>query len=213
MNRILQTTSLGTMTNPYSDSPTHFGQIKSRPKIFGIGTLRTGTTSLGSALEILGYNHTHKNREKLLRHVKENQLGRVYQWVDQHDSFEDWPWPLIYRELDARYPGSRFILTVRESEVDWLRSIVRYSEWIGPTRGREMFFGYGMPTGHESEYLARYREHNQQVRDHFRGRPDQLLQVCWGKGDGWEQLCNYLDLPIPDAPFPKRNVGTDPIRK
>lgn len=52
---------------------------KTRTKIFGIGNLRTGTTSLGSALEILGYKHTHKNRETLLQYVKANELDKVYQ--------------------------------------------------------------------------------------------------------------------------------------
>jgi hypothetical protein len=182
-------------------------------KIFGIGTLKTGTTSLGAALSILGFNHTHKNREKLLRHVREKKMEPVYRWVDRHDSFDDWPWPLVYRELDARYPGSRFILTVRTRETAWLDSMVRHSEWVGPTRGREMFFGSSAPVGHEREYLARYREHITEVREHFRGRPDQLLEISWGKGDEWQRLCDFLGVPIPDVPFPKINTGANPIHK
>lgn len=186
---------------------------RSRAKVFGIGTLKTGTTSLGAALSILGCNHTNKNRQKLLRYVRASEMGPVYKWVDRHDSFEDWPWPLIYRELDARFPGSRFILTVRAHESDWLKSMVGLSERVGPTRGREMFFGYSMPAGHENEYLERYRAHTREVRRHFRGRPNQLLEISWGKGDEWERLCGFLDLPMPDVPFPKLNTSADPIRK
>ena len=184
-----------------------------KPKIFGIGTLRTGTTSLGSAMEILGYKHTHAKRNALLRHVKANNLTRVFRWVDQHDSFEDWPWPLIYRELDERYRNSRFILTVRRDDESWLKSIVKYSAFIGPSPGREMFFGYSMPTGHEAEYVARYREHNQRVRDYFKGRPGKLLVVCWENGDEWQKLCKFLGVRVPHSPFPRRNTGTKPIRK
>lgn len=76
-----------------------------------------------------------------------------------------------------------------------------------------MFFGYSMPTGHESTYLARYREHNQAVRDYFRDRPGKLLEVCWGNGGEWQKLCDFLGLHIPNLPFPKKNTGTNPIRK
>lgn len=44
-------------------------------KIFGIGTLKTGTTSLGRALEILGFNHTHDNREYLLKQVQPRTMA------------------------------------------------------------------------------------------------------------------------------------------
>lgn len=220
MDRNAQANSLATSADSFVWSPSHAWRERSNPerkksraKIFGIGALKTGTTSLGAALSILGSNHTHKNREKLLRCVRAKDMDPVYEWVDRHDSFEDWPWPMIYRELDTQYPGSRFILTVRAHESDWLKSIVRFCERVGPTRGREMFFGHSMATGHEQEYLTRYREHAREVRAHFRGRPDQLLEVCWGGGDEWAKLCGFLDVPIPDVPFPKKNTASDPVRK
>lgn len=175
--------------------------------------MRTGTTSLGTALKTLGFRHTHARRNALLRQVKANKLDQVFAWAEQYDSFEDWPWPLIYEQLDARFPASRFILTVRSDEQAWLRSIVKFSRWVGPTPGREMFFGHAMPTGHEHEYLVRYRAHNQAVREHFRGRPGKLLEISWGAGDEWERLCEFLGTNVPDRPFPVRNTSAAPIRK
>jgi Sulfotransferase domain len=30
-------------------------------------------------------------------------------------------------------------------------------------------------------------------------------------GDGWDKLCPFLGLDIPDTPFPKSNVGAAPV--
>ena len=190
-----------------------FFRNKSRAKVFGVGTLKTGTTSLGSALEMLGFRHTHDNRERLLKQIQAGNLESVFHWVDRHESFEDWPWPLIYRELDARYPDSRFILTTRANEDVWLKSMVRHAEKFGPTQGRRLFFGYKMPHKHEADYVARYRQHNQEVRDYFKGRPGKLLEVCWEKGHGWRELCSFLNMAAPDAPFPKVNTAVDRLNK
>ena len=47
-------------------------------------------------------------------------------------------------------------------------------------------------------------EHERRVRAHFAGRPDDLLVMDITAGDGWEQVCPFLGLPVPDAPFPRR---------
>ena len=31
------------------------------------------------------------------------------------------------------------------------------------------------------------------------------MNIC--AGDGWERLCEFLDVPVPDVPFPRENVG------
>jgi hypothetical protein len=190
-----------------------FSKPKKPYKVFGIGTLRTGTTSLGAALQILGCKHTHARRDYLLKCVDQGRLEQVFRWVERHDSFEDWPWPLIYQDLDKRYPGSKFILTTRADDATWLESIKRHAKWTGPTPGRKMFFGHEMPHGHEKQYLQSYREHNDLVRDHFRGRFNSFLEVCWEKGDGWPELCRFLGEPVPDKSFPKLNSSANRLKK
>lgn len=179
------------------------------PKVFGIGLIKTGTTSLGEALSILGYNHTHQNRECLLREVSEARLRRVFRWVDRFDSFEDWPWPLIYKQLDRAYPASKFILTVRDNDRIWYESVCRHHRVFGPTFGRRLFFGRGSPIDSRDRYLRRYREHNSRVMEHFADRPDKLLTVCWERGDAWQELCDFLEAPVPDLDFPLLNTAQD----
>jgi hypothetical protein len=121
------------------------------------------------------------------------------------DAVQDNPWPLLYRELDAELPGSRFILTVRPTDA-WWQSVAGHfggrstpmREWIyGP--------GAGDPSGHEAVYRARYERHNAEVRTHFADRPGDLLVLRLVEGEGWPELCAFLDRPVPDAPFPHTN--------
>lgn len=70
-------------------------------KIFGIGWAKTGTTTLGECLRLLEYRHT-SHRFDLVRHLPSRNLEPIFDVVDEFDSFEDWPWILLYRELDER---------------------------------------------------------------------------------------------------------------
>jgi hypothetical protein len=42
--------------------------------------------------------------------------------------------------------------------------------------------------------------------------PAQRL-VVWKPGDGWEPICEALNLPVPDEPFPHANSADDFIEK
>lgn len=84
-----------------------------RPKIFGIGLSKTGTTSLAHALEILGYRT--KDYPGLSRYRAGDLSSVDLAVVDAYDALTDTPIPSFYRELDQRYPGAKFILTVRAS--------------------------------------------------------------------------------------------------
>lgn len=176
-------------------------------KVVGIGFARTGCTTLGAALQTLGYKHC-RTRMDLLYHVLKGDDGAVDELVriaSKYDSFSDWPWSLIYPALDAAFPGSRFILTIRNDD-PWLRSyrgmIERGKRTPKLDRTRRYLFGSENPT--DVDLLSAYRSHNESVRDYLRGRTS-LLEVDWTHGDGWEKLCAFLGKPVPDAPFPHEN--------
>ena len=177
-------------------------------KIFGIGLNKTGTTTLGVCFKHFGYRHTTSNLE-LTQCVERGELEPVFAHADQYDSFEDWPWPLIYRELDERYPGSKFVLTTRRDGEAWVNSLKRHALLTGPTEFRRIAYGHTMPDGHEAEHIALYERHNQEVRDYFRDRPDDFLEVCWETGSGWAEICAFLGEEVPDLPVPHTNRSAD----
>ena len=52
-------------------------------------------------------------------------------------------------------------------------------------------------------WMYQYELHNAAVRQLV---PEQQLLV-YKTGEGWQRLCQFLDQPVPDTPFPKENVG------
>jgi hypothetical protein len=166
-------------------------------RIFGVGVHRTGTSSVARALSILGFRTSHWSRhEQIMADVQAgNYRLRV---MESLDAVLDFPIPVLYRELDAAFPGSRFILTVRDQR-EWLASAEEHTRSRSLLPEEVMF--YGADTFNGDEALNRYREHNQRVIDHFSGRPN-LLVLDVSAGEGWERLAPFCDRPVPALPFP-----------
>lgn len=175
------------------------------PKVFCIGFHKTGTTSMGLALQMLGYRVTGS-----LGTRDPEIADRVHTLVDatvpRFDAFQDNPWPVLYQYLDQKYPGSQFILTVRSPE-SWIRSQVRdFAHKKTPMR--QWIYGAGCPAGNEEIYLARYRRHNEEVQAYFANRPQEFLLMDLPAGDGWDKLCAFLGKPMPAESFPRANPAS-----
>ena len=80
--------------------------MKELNKIFGIGYSKTGTTSLTKALRILGYNALHFPIHTMKHSSEKLNLRYEKLW---RQAYSDTPIPLFYKELDKRFPGSKFI--------------------------------------------------------------------------------------------------------
>jgi hypothetical protein len=133
----------------------------------------------------------------------------AHELVPKYDVFLDNPWPILYKDLDEKYPGSKFILTLRSTE-SWIKSVVNYFG-NDHTPMREWIYGQGRgcPKGNEGIYVARYETHNREVQDYFRNRPGDLTVLRLTEGDGWEKLCPFLGTPIPPVAFPHLNRAAD----
>jgi hypothetical protein len=176
-------------------------------KVVGIGLPKTGTTSLGYCLRRFGYKHQTYDMD-LAAKVKRNQIDEVMKEAEKHESFEDWPWFMLYKEFDQTFPNSKFILTTRKDTATYVRSLqghheregIRRADFVKPHWWDEVF---GVePADWDYDYSARrYEQHNRAVLDYFAGRTD-LLVVCWENGDGWAQLSRFLNKRIPNEPFP-----------
>ena len=176
------------------------------PKVFCIGFQKTGTTSLESALKILGYRvKSVFGRELPIEILRRDYVRMGLQIARDYDAVQDMPWPLMYRELDTAFPGSKFILTWREPD-RWLKSIVSHFG-ANPNVLQQLTYGDDapFPVGHEDHYRQVYEAHNAEVRAYFRDRPADLLEINLSHGDGWEKLCAFLAMPVPGVPFPREN--------
>jgi hypothetical protein len=179
------------------------------PKVFCIGFHKTGTTSLATALRTLGYRVTGPNGVKD-PDIERNVHAMAERLVGKYGAFQDNPWPILYKHLDERYPGSRFILTVRKP-ASWIKSQVGHFG-TKDTPMRQWIYGVGHPEGNESIYLERYEAHNREVLEHFEDRPDDLLIMDLAGGDGWEELCSFLGKDSPAIPFPHSNQARHRIQ-
>jgi len=181
-------------------------------KVIGVGFQKTGTSSLREALKILGYRVKDTSVRPLIPILK-GDYNKVLHLIRNYDALEDTPWYMIYKELDVRIPGSKFILTLRDEE-SWYKSVSRHigllrnpnHEWI---YGR----GKGLPMEHKENTLRVYNQHINEVIEYFKDRPSDLLVVDFTKYSGWELLCDFLGKEIPEVPFPRANIWQDKKKK
>lgn len=180
------------------------GRANARPKVFGIGFHKTGTSSLKRALGQLGYKVTGPNNNHD-PDIGDTYLDHARAISRKFDAFQDNPWPLVYREMDEMWPDAKFILTTRDPE-SWVSSLQRYfGESETPMRELIYGAGRGSPLGNEAHYIATMEAHRQAVLAHFEGRPGKLLVLDIVGGAGWAPLCDFLGHPVPDSPFPHAN--------
>jgi hypothetical protein len=176
-----------------------------KTKVFGIGFHKTGTTSLAKALSILGYRVTGPNGVGD-PDIAKNVYAMAFDLVDKFDAFQDNPWPILYRELDNKFPASKFVLTIRPT-MAWIKSIENhFGEENTPMR--RWIYGVGHPRGNEGIYIDRYERHNREVVEYFNGRANDFMILDITRGEGWEKLCPFLDIPIPSVPFPCANTAS-----
>lgn len=183
--------------------------VEQRNKVFCIGLNKTGTTSVGDALKILGFNRFGWRpgiSAQLVNRWHEGNFSPFTQVIEDHDAFEDLPWPLVFKELEERYPDAKFILTYRSNEEAWLSSIQKHIERGSRWLGHFLIYGSYDPQNDQDLYIQRYNRHNDDVRNYFASKPGKLIELCFENGDGWDKLCNFLGISeVPVVPFPHSN--------
>lgn len=177
------------------------------PKVFGIGISRTGTTSLSKALRRLGYDSIHAPLCVIKR--VDGRIVLNKEAVMRYEALADITVAFMYKELDAAFPGAKFILTVRDVE-KWLLSMRRVRK-VRPIihlipKVHQLFSeAFGEHYLYDEDAMrAAFLRHTNEVQDHFKGRSN-LLVMDFAAGDGWEKLCHFLSQPVPDESFPHNN--------
>lgn len=177
-------------------------------KIFCVGLNKTGTTSLGDALEAMQYRRFGWDPgpcSKLLLNWYESRFEKFVETALRYDAFEDLPWPLVFKQMDDVFPNAKFILTIRKSSEEWLDSMQVHIERINVRWfGHKLVYGSFDPVADARMYLDVYENHNRAVREHFSGRDGKLLEIVVGSGTEDTSLANFLGIP-PIGSFPHAN--------
>jgi hypothetical protein len=173
-----------------------------KQKVFCIGWHKTGTTTMGWALHELGFKVVGA-RLDLSESLLQSDSSFALELSKEFEAFQDVPWAMLYKELDKTYPGSKFVLTIRE-EQSWLKSASKHFS-SNYSAMREWIYGNGVLKGNEELYLERYRAHYKNVYLYFQGREKDILVFDFNAGNGWEELCGFLGLAVPNKKFPHAN--------
>lgn len=181
-------------------------------KIFGIGLPKTGTASLDRALTELGFKVTGPNKS-VLATLMSGDLKPTLALSQEYDAFQDWPWPLVYKKMNELYgENSKFILTIRSSAESWFKSLCDHAmQYRTPFQKHAIFYGYYLPFGREKEHIKFYNSHNASVIQYFKDNniEHRLLVISFDSGEGWTELCNFLNVSIPTRTFPHANRRAD----
>ena len=174
-------------------------------KVFAIGAAKTATTSLSLALKKLSFKHKPYDLALSNKVYVSGDYETIFCEVEKYNSFDDGPWNRgeFYKLLDQRFPNSKFILTIREP-ADWVESHEKhFSSNSNVLRiGPELWIN----DYDKQQNIDLYQKRNEQVLEYLKNRPGQLLVINICNDEGWEKLCSFLGLSVPDIPFPLANV-------
>ncbi len=188
--------------------------------VIGAGFGRTGTMSLKVALEQLGLGPCYHMVEVFKNPSACSWWERAAEgeadWpriFEGYASTVDWPSATFYAELAQVYPESKVILTLRDPKA-WVAStqatIFSLDPADPPTDFDRMaskvvgrLFDQRM---HDEDHLAAvFERHNAEV---VRRIPPERLLV-YEVAQGWEPLCAFLGVPVPETPMPRTNTTAE----
>ncbi len=194
-------------------------------KIVGAGFGRTGTLSLKSALERLGFGPCYHMFEVVERpaHIEmwhRLAFGGSMDWDLLFKDFQsavDWPAARYWRELADYYPDAKVLLSVRDPEA-WYKSVtdtiyrgltMRIPDKAPEPRklqtamARKIVLEDTFDGRFEDKAyaIAVFNRHNQTVRNSI----DPARLLVFDAKEGWAPLCRFLGVAQPDEPFPRLN--------
>jgi len=202
--------------------------------VIGAGLSRTGTQSTRLALkQLLGSDCYHgwtliEERDDHHQHFYKALRGEATKedWREVLKDYKaglDLPINLFYKELMEVFPEAKVLLTVRDP-MSWyisvrdsigrfhnIENLWPYSWFLsfagkkgGTDVVREMSLkqgAYAAVNAGEESGVKFWEDHVKDVIEHV---PREKLLV-WNVKEGWGPLCQFLDVPVPDAPFPRLN--------
>jgi len=173
--------------------------------VFGIGQSKTGSTSLAEAMPMLGY----KTKDQVFDLAEVDAPASALTDPNQRYYYKITPIARAYSDVDKRFPGAKFILTVRDVD-GWLKSAARqFRNDVEPDSpgAKRRLENFGATVFDEAKFRESFHRHIAEVKEYFKGRPKDLLVIDICGGQGWGELCKFLGEKTPALPFPKENVS------
>lgn len=202
-------------------------------KVIGAGLPRTATLSQHAAMEILGFKPVYhmatlfeRGQGGDWREVLDGKRSAA-ELLSSYDATVDWPGSYYTKDLAEAFPEAKIVLSERDPEV-WAQSMVKtiwglfyadslmrhlsdarmcidpgwrsYLEMMNEMWHNAGLFDDGANT--TPEHLAQaFVRRNEELKAAL---PAERVLV-WAAKDGWEPLCAFLEVPVPDQPFPQIN--------
>jgi Sulfotransferase domain len=202
-------------------------------KLIGAGLPRTATLSQKIALEMLGFGPCYHMVDVLsdLDRVRQwsDALAGNANWDEIFSGFQstvDWPGSFHYRQLIDAYPDAKVLLSVRSGE-SWVRSMneticgLHYGDtmmrdlssararidpgWRGFVDLMKAMLGASGLLEYENGSVTALADAMERHNEDVKHASERVL--VWSAADGWEPLCEFLEVPVPDVPFPRTNDG------
>jgi hypothetical protein len=204
-------------------------------QIIGAGFGRTGTASLKLALERLGYSKCYHMSELIqnpeqVKYWQTLQAGKEPDWNDLFKGYKatvDFPGCMYYKQMMVKYPDAKVILTMRDADKWWqsahdtiysasantrMRVVMRIMGFFLPKLKRmSRVFDFANTVIWEKMFSGRFldKEFAKPIFNKFNEEviasvPKDKLLIFEVK-QGWEPLCTFLNVPVPNEPFPKVN--------
>jgi hypothetical protein len=207
-------------------------------RLIGAGLPRTATLSQKLGLEVLGLGPCYHMVEVLkdLR-IAEDWFDALEGHADWDRIFAgypatvDWPAAFFYKELIDYYPDAKVLLSVRDAD-GWARSM--YDTLWGIVHGDTLMHDLSLARYRIDPLWRRYTDFMRAMFDKsglFTAMTDGVESgeiamamdqwnaeviatvpadrlLVWRAEDGFGPICDFLDLPVPEAPFPWEN-GSD----
>ena len=197
-------------------------------EVIGAGFGRTGTHSLGLALEKLGFGPCY-NLHEVAKNPGHREFwinamdGKSIDWVSLFRAYKsavEWPGVTFFDEIIQQVPKAMVILTMRDPE-SWYESAtnsifeaLELSAYNPDSVKRE---SSGMPRRLilEHTFAGRYWD-KQYALEVYQKHIDHVVSVVpkerllhFAVKEGWEPLCSFLRQPVPNETFPRLNERTD----
>ena len=198
-------------------------------KVIGAGFGRTGTMSQKAALEQLGFGPSFHmidvaRQPELLPGWQAAADGEEVDWAQLLEGWEstvDWPACTFWEQILAAFPEAKVLLSVRDSEA-WYASCMKSIHASAQAASRGELEGGSVEVSPEAMKMINgliwegtfkgrfddkdfaidiYESHNEDVKSKV--EPDNLL--VYEVKEGWQPLCDFLQVPVPDGPMPHLN--------